>query len=171
MSEFDLHKLNPITRLAFFTAFAVTIFAAESLIPKPLPFMKLGLANIVVIFLLINFGFKDAFIVTIAKSVIGGFFVGTIFTPTMLMSLGGSLAAVFMMYPAIKSRINFSLVGISIIGAISHNIAQLIIVRFLLIKESTVFYLTPILVIMGIVTGIITGYIASVLIKKMQGKI
>jgi heptaprenyl diphosphate synthase len=171
MSELSLNKLNPITRLAFFTAFAVTIFAAESLIPKPLPFMKLGLANIVVIFILINFGFRDALIVTVTKSVIGGFVAGIIFTPTMIMSFGGSLSSVLMMYMLLNSRIKFSIIGISIIGAVSHNITQLVIVRFLLIKESSVFYLTPILIIMGVVTGIVTGYIAFVLNKKMQEKI
>ena len=160
-----------ISILAFFTAFAITIFVLENFIPKPFPFLRLGLANVIVLFVLINFSFKEALLITIGKSVIGGFFTGMVFTPILFISLGGSLGAVIMMYIFVGSKFNFSIIGISIIGAVFHNIIQIIIVRILLITDNSIFNLTPLLIIWGIVMGIITGHIASILHKKMEGKI
>ncbi|MBC8385351.1 MAG: Gx transporter family protein [Candidatus Cloacimonetes bacterium] len=164
-------KNKSLSRLAFFTAFAITIFVAESFIPKPFPFMKLGLANIIVLLLLITDGFRAALIVTLSKSIFGGFFSGILISPATLMSLSGSLISVLVMFLFFHSGINFSLIGLSIIGAVGHNIAQLFVVRMILIKNSSILYLTPVLIVLGIATGIITGFTASMLFKKMQEKL
>jgi len=156
-----------ITHLAFFTAFAVTIYVVENFIPKPFPFMKLGLANIFILILLANNEFYSALIVTFGKTIIGGFLTGTIISPTTVLSLGGSLLAVLAMYLFLKLKLNFSLIGISIIGAIAHNFAQLGLVRTMLVRTNSIFYLTPILIITGIATGIITGYLAHLLMAKL----
>lgn len=160
-----------IKKLAFLTALAVTIFLIENLIPKPLPFMKLGLANAIILYVIYTFGFKTAFIVGISKTILGALLAGTILSPTALMSLGGTFMALLMMLLSLKSPIPFSIIGISVIGAVTHNIMQLIIVRFVIIGDDGIFYLTPILIILGIVTGIITGYIAWSLRKSniLQG--
>ncbi len=157
---------HPATRLAFYTAFAVTIYIVENFIPKPFPFMKLGLANVVILMLLHMRNFKFAIIVGLSKTFIGGFISGTLLSPTTLLSFSGSVLSLIIMILFIKSRINFSLIGISILGAISHNFAQIIVVRLILIKENSIFYLTPLLIILGIVTGIITGYLAIVFSRK-----
>lgn len=156
-----------LTRLGFFTAFAITIYVAENFIPKPFPFMRLGLANIFILILLANGEFLSAVVVTLGKTVIGGFLSATIISPTTILSLGGSLLALPIMYLFLKVRINFSLIGISVIGAIVHNFTQIIIVRLLLIRTNSIFYLTPILIITGIATGIITGYLAHLLMAKL----
>ena len=61
------------------------------------------------------------------------------------------------------------MIGISILGAVTHNFAQIAVVRLILIKENTIFYLTPLLIIMGIVTGIIIGYIAKLFMDRING--
>ena len=157
------------TRLAFFTAFAITIYIVESFIPRPLPFMKFGLSNIVILILLISWNFKSALIVAVAKIFIGGFFSGTFLSPTTLLSFSGSIVSLIIMFLFLKVNINFSVIGISIIGAVTHNISQLTVVRFVLIKENTIFYLTPLLILMGIVTGVITGYIAKLFLDRFKG--
>jgi len=162
---------HPATRLAFYTAFAVTIYIVENFVPKPFPFMKLGLANVVILMLLYMRNFKFAIIVGLSKTFIGGFISGTLLSPTTLLSFSGSLLSLIVMIIFIKSRINFSLIGISILGAISHNFAQIIVVRLILIKENSIFYLTPLLIILGIVTGIITGYLAIVFSRKVNFKV
>ncbi|HHE37284.1 MAG TPA: Gx transporter family protein [Candidatus Cloacimonetes bacterium] len=164
---------HPATRLAFFTAFAITIYVVENFIPKPLPFMKFGLANIVILILLFVYNFKNAFIVAVSKTLIGGFFSGTLLSPTTILSLSGSICSLLVMFLFLKTKINFSIIGISILGAVFHNLAQISIVRFLLIKEDSIFYLAPILILMGIITGIITGFLAHLFINRIEflGKI
>lgn len=161
----------PVTHLAFYTAFAVTIYIVENFIPKPFPFMKLGLANVVILMLLHMRNFKFAIIVGLSKTFIGGFISGTLLSPTTLLSFSGSLLSLVVMIIVIQSKINFSLIGISILGAICHNFAQIIVVRLVLIKENSIFYLTPLLIILGIVTGIITGYLAIVFSRKVDFKV
>ena len=165
--QMNLSSNNKIIKLAFFTAFAVTVYVLESFIPKPLPFMRLGLANIVILLLLFSDDYSSAFIVAISKTIIGGFFSGAIFSPSTILSISGSIVALSLMILFIRSKFGFSIIGISIIGAVSHNLTQILVVRFLLIKENSIFYLTPVLVIMGIVTGIIIGYLTYLIKDKI----
>ncbi|MCD4796102.1 MAG: Gx transporter family protein [Candidatus Cloacimonetes bacterium] len=159
---------HPATRLAFFTAFAVTIYIVESFIPKPFPFMRIGLANILILIILLSDGFKSALIVSFSKTIIGGFFTGTFLGPTTLLSLSGGIFSLIIMFIFIRSKVQFSIIGISILGATAHNFAQISIVRLILIKQNTIFYLTPLLVLMGIVTGIITGFIAKKIMERNE---
>jgi len=153
---------------ALFTAAAATIYLLESFIPKLLPFMKLGLANIIPLILITNKNYREALLVTIAKILLGGFITGTLFSPTTFLSLSGGLIALIIMIIAYKLPLNFSIIGVSIAGAVSHNMGQLLAVRLILIREDEIFYLTPLLIIMGIITGIITGYIAYLVVSRIK---
>ncbi len=166
--KLDLTDLRLI-HLAFFTAFAIAIYVVESFVPKPFPFMKLGLANVVVLLLLVSGNFRYAFLVVIGKTIAGGFLSGLLLSPTTLLSLSGSVASLCVMTLFMRSKINFSIIGLSILGAVSHNLIQIVVVRFILIKENTIFYLTPLLIIMGIVTGIVIGYIAKLFLDRLNG--
>ena len=166
----DTENLRLI-HLAFFTALAISIYVLENLLPRPFPFMKIGLSNIVVLILLIKWSFRSALVVALTKTFIGGFFSGTVLSPTTLFSFGGSLVALFTMLIFIRTNISFSVIGISIAGAVTHNITQLFIVRAILIKENSIFYLTPLMILMGIVTGVITGYFAKVFMDRFIKKI
>ncbi|MBT3169572.1 MAG: Gx transporter family protein [Candidatus Cloacimonetes bacterium] len=160
------HDFNRLTKIAFFTALAISIYILEMLIPKPFPFVKVGFANIIILILLASNGAKIAFLVTIGKTIMGGFLTGTIFTPTTIISLTSGIIALFVMSIVFKTKISFSFIGVSILGAIAHNFTQILVVRILLIKENSIFYLTPILIILGIITGIITGYLAILFYEK-----
>ncbi|MFO7896412.1 MAG: Gx transporter family protein [Candidatus Cloacimonadales bacterium] len=161
-------KQNQMVRLAFFTAFAVSVYVLESFIPKPLPFLRLGLSNIVILLLLSSQEYKSAFIVALSKTVIGGFFSGALISPTTLLSLSGTTISLLAMILALKIQLRFSLIGLSILGAVLHNITQIVVVRLLLIRHDTIFYLTPLLILTGIATGIITGYLAYLLSDSLR---
>jgi uncharacterized membrane protein len=156
--------------LAFFTALAVSIFVLENLLPRPFPFMKLGLANIIVLFVLVRSGYPSALVITISKTLIGGLFSGLLLSPTTLLSISGSFVAVSIMYLLLRLKIPLSLIGISLSGAVFHNLTQLIIVRMILIRENSIFYLTPLMIVLGIITGIFTGYIAHLLLNNPGSK-
>jgi heptaprenyl diphosphate synthase len=149
--------------LAFFTALAVTIYVLENLIPKPSPFMKLGLANIVVLLLLYRGSTLAAFVVLMSKTLLGGLVSGLLFSPVTVISGVASVTAFIVMQIFIASKIDFSIIGLSVAGAVSHNLMQIVVVNMVLIMSNAVYRLLPLMIVMGIVTGMITGYLASLL--------
>lgn len=156
--------------IGLWTAVAVSIYIIESLIPKPMPFLKLGLANIVVVLLMAEKQYSSAFTVALLKTLGGGLFTGTLFSPTTVMSLSGTVVAFGVMLICFQPFWRFSIIGISMAGAVAHNMAQLTVVRFLLIRENSIFYLTPFLILTGIGTGLLIGYIVVILRSKLNMK-
>jgi heptaprenyl diphosphate synthase len=110
----------------------------------------------------------EALIVTLAKTVVGGFLSGTLFSPTTLMSFTGGISAFLAMYLFYNSKMKFSIIGISILGSVSHNLAQLFTVKYVIIKDTKLLYLLPVLLLLGILTGLITGYFAHLLNKQID---
>jgi heptaprenyl diphosphate synthase len=169
----NLQKQSPdryLINLAWLTALATAIFFLENLIPKPLPFLKLGLANIIVLILLISNNWRSALIVAFAKIFFGNLISGTFFSITTILSFSGTFFSLLIMTLLIKFPLKFSVLGISVGGAVGHNIGQILVVRILLIKNETIFYLTPVLIVMGIATGLITGYLAKIFIDNWKEK-
>lgn len=158
---------NRIATLAILTGISICMFAFESFLPKPLPFLRLGLANLIVLLLLINKHSIEAAIVTLGKVCIGGFITGMFFSPANLLSFAGSITSFFVMFAAIQLPVNFSCVGISIIGAVIHNLAQLVCVRWIIIQDNSVFRFFPLMVILGILTGGFIGYLTALIQKKL----
>lgn len=156
--------------IGLWTAVAVSIYIIESLIPKPMPFLKLGLANIVVVLLMAEKQYSSAFTVALLKTLGGGLFTGTLFSPTTVMSLSGTVVAFGVMLICFQPFWRFSIIGVSMAGAVAHNMAQLTVVRFLLIRENSIFYLTPFLILTGIGTGLLIGYIVVILRSKLNMK-
>jgi heptaprenyl diphosphate synthase len=159
-------KHNKVLILAACAVMAVLLFMVESILPKPFPFFRIGLANIFVLLILVNMDFKSAMVVALTKVAIGNLFSGLLFTPIVLLSLFGSVAACIIMYIGIKARLGLSLIGLSILGAVSHNLVQLTVAYFILIKSIKLFSLVPVMLILALITGIITGGVASLLNDK-----
>lgn len=162
---------NPLLMLAFLTATACSIHVFESLIMRllPLPFIRLGLSNIVVMYLLFDKKPLQAIVVAITKSLVGGAVTFTLLSPATLLSLSGGLAAVFAMWAAIVLRLGFTEYGVSICGAVVHNLVQLILVKVVVLPGTRVFMLTPLLLLLGLLSGILTAWIL-LLIKARFSK-
>jgi heptaprenyl diphosphate synthase len=154
--------------LSLLTSQALVLSVIESWLPVPavVPGVKLGLANIVTLTVIIFFDLKDALLVVIAKSILSSFFTGG-FT-VMLFSLTGGFLSTFVMYFIYKKGSKyFSTVGISVAGAIMHNIGQLTIASILM-QEITVMTYLPILLVSGIVMGCFTGLCTNYMSKLMS---
>ena len=151
---------SPVT-LAFLTATACTIHIFESLIMRllPLPFLRLGLSNIIVMYLILKGKPLQAVLVNVTKSLVGGAVTFTLMTPATLLSLGGGLFAILAMWLACVSNLGFTEIGISICGAIAHNTMQLFLVKTIVLPGTRVFVLTPLLLFLGLFTGIITAWL------------
>ncbi len=160
---------NRLLWLAFYTAAAASLNIVENLLMRllPLPFIRIGLSNVVILYLIYKNKVWDAFIVNIGKSLLSGLFTFTLLSPSTLMSLSGGLAALIVMYLAKNLRLGFSIIGISICGAIAHNITQLAIARAVIIKSDQVFVLTPLLLVIGLLNGCLTAFITLYVDKRI----
>jgi len=149
-----------LVALAFILSYIETLFP----LPVPIPGIKLGLANLVVLIALYNMGVKEAFTLSIIRILMVGLSFGN--PSTMLFSLAGGLLSCLMMVLFKKSKL-FSLVGVSIIGGISHNIGQ-IVVAILIVENVNIIYYLPFLLITGVITGTIIGILGAMIVKRLK---
>ena len=165
-------QLQDKHRVAILAAYALALHGFESLLPTPIPWLKLGLANIITLVALILYGFRTALFVTLIRVVLASILIGTFLGPAFILSAGGGIASVLAMGLSIKLFKNlFGAVGISLIGALFHNIAQLSLAYFLFIQRiEAMLVIAPLIVLIGSVTGIINGIISDILIKNLLKK-
>ena len=163
-----LKNMNYINFLALMTAFAVSLYFFEMLIPQPLPFMKIGLSNIVVLSLIYSLYAKEALFVATVKSVLGAFFTGTLISPAFLLSVTGACFSCIMMFLTFKYLKNLSIIGLSVIGAFTHLLAQLFMVRLVILQTNSIFSLYPLIVLSAVITGFITGLFAYILLNHIN---
>lgn len=159
-------ELQKYARLSLLLALSVVLNLIESTIPifnGLIPGLKLGLANTVVLFVLYIYSFKDAIYVSIVRVFIVGILRTGIFSVAFFFSFGGAILSVLAM-AIVKKITPLSIVGVSIIGSISHSLGQIIMAIFLVKMPSMIYYL-PWLLIFSIPTGIVTGIITKELIK------
>ncbi len=139
----------------------------ESLIPISLgiPGIKLGFANIVVIIALYKMGPKEAVTLSLLRIFLVGMTFGN--ASMMLYSFGGAALSLLVMIGAKQIKL-FSMVGVSILGGIMHNVGQIIIAIIVLESGVLVHYL-PVLLIAGIVTGMVVGIMGAEIAKRLGG--
>ena len=155
-------KTRDITKIAILTSICVVISILESLftfIGDIVPGLKLGLANIVIIFALYEYDFKTAFLVSIIRVLIVAL-LRTGFGINFFFSLSGAIFSIIFMYIFKKTRL--SIIGVSIIGSVFHSIGQ-VLVGMLLLDNYNIIYYLPYLLLFSIPTGIVIGIIS----KKM----
>ena len=159
-------KVKKVAVLGLCVALAMIMSYIESLFPLNLavPGIKMGLANIVIIFLLYRVGFSSACIVSLIRV----FLVSMLFGNVMMMaySTAGAVLSLAVML-VLKKCGKFSVVGVSIAGGVAHNAGQIIMAVILLGAKQIAYYL-PVLAVTGTVTGVLIGIAASVVIKRVK---
>lgn len=163
-----MQSLNRIAYISVFTAASISLFVLESLFPTPIPGIRIGLANIFILLALIHLGLKEAFLIGILKSVVGSLILARLLTPSFLFSISGTITSTIIMWLVIKSRLPFSLLGISIIGAEAHIIIQLFIATTIFLPGVSFFYISPIYILSSIITGSLTGFLAYLFYSKIK---
>ena len=151
-------RTKKITILGLLTTIALTIFIIESALPPlaPIPGIKLGLANIVTLFILLRFEISDAVLVLLIRIILASVFAGQMVS--FLYSICGGVLCLIVM-ALINKLLNRKYIFLtSILGAIAHNAGQIIAAYFVL-KMSGIFVYVPFLMISGVVTGLFTGII------------
>ena len=140
-------------------ALALICSYVEVLIPFSIgiPGIKLGLANIVIVFALYMMGAKDAYLLSIARILISGFMFGNVMA--IAYSLAGGMLSLTVMTFLKKTNL-LSSISVSIAGGIAHNIGQIVIATFIVSNYSVMYYM-PVLMIAGFITGALIGIVAQ----------
>lgn len=153
--------------IAKLTALAIGLHILEAVIPSPLPGVKPGIANIVTLFVLYEYGFATAAWVSLLRVFASSLLLGQFLSPTFVLSLSGAIFSLAALYLAqhLPKKI-FSAITLSILAAFAHIAGQLIVVRLWLIPHTGVVYLIPIFAIAALLFGFINGLITAKLIQK-----
>lgn len=147
------------------TALAMIFSYIEALIPIPIgiPGVKLGIANIAIIAVIYIVGDAEAMIVNLLRIVLTGMLFGNIYS--FLFSLAGGMLSVIVMI-LVKRTKRFSMSGVSIVGGVTHNIAQIVAAVFLMENPAIAYYL-PVLIVAGVVTGLVIGCVGQLVTKRI----
>lgn len=157
---------NKVAYCGVFTALALIFSFVESLVPIHfgIPGVKLGLANLIVITVLYQTGWRDALLISVVRIVLAGFLFGNMFS--IIYSLAGGVLSLLVM-TLLKKYCGFSMIGVSVAGGVSHNIGQLLLAMAVVETVSIGYYL-PVLLIAGVLTGFVIGLIASEVVKRIS---
>mgnify|MGYP000002245626 FL=1 len=159
-----------IAKCGVFSAVAIAVSSLERLIPLqalvPLPGIKLGLSNCIILFVLLKYGFFSAFSVLLIKSSVTAVFFSGI--TSLVFSLSGGFLALCGMSLLIKFNKIFSLYGISVFGAALHNIGQ-IAAAAVMLGSKYIFEYLPVMLFISIFTGLLTGGISNMISRRLMG--
>ncbi|EGC83030.1 Gx transporter family protein [Anaerococcus hydrogenalis] len=160
--------LKIYVNLALFTALSLAISLIESMVPMPVPIpgARLGFSNIIILIAIYFYDYKKALTVSILKSFLLVLITGSVMS--FFYSIVGAIFSTSAMYFAIKKLDDdFSIIGVSEIGAFSHNLGQIIVAIFFM-QNIKMFYYFPILVFIGIFTGFFVGLSTGFMIKHLE---
>lgn len=159
-------KTKKVAMLGLTIALAMIMSYIEALVPLSfaVPGIKMGLANIVIIFVLYKIGTKEAILVSLIRVIL----VSLLFSNVMAMaySIAGAVLSLSVMW-LLKKTDKFSFIGVSIAGGIMHNVGQIIMAVILLGTEQIALYL-PVLMITGTATGVVIGIVSGLVINRFK---
>lgn len=159
-----------LTRLALLAATAVVLGYTEGLIcafmPLP-PGIKLGLANTVLLYSIYLLGPGYSVVLMVLKVVLTGFMSGNLFGAFFYSMGGGALSLAMMLLVKKLGRDSVSIVGVSVVGAVFHNVGQLLVAAFIMNTPGLMF-LAFALMFAAVVTGTITGLAGRQIVRVLR---
>ena len=161
-------RVRWLTRMALLTAAAVVLGYIERLIPMPgsIPGIKLGLANTVLLYAIYLLDTRSAFVLMILKVGLSGLLYSGV--SAMMFSLGGGLCSLVMMLLVKKlGGGNVSIIGVSVVGAVFHNVGQTAVAA-LMVNTAALMGYVPFLLVAAVVTGILTGIAGKYAIQGLK---
>jgi heptaprenyl diphosphate synthase len=146
-----------IAHFSIYLALALILQAIEYVFlpPIPLPGVKIGIANIIILLMLKEFSATEIGLLVVLRVFIASLVTGMFLLPAFYLSLGGAM---------------LSFVGIGVLGSVAHNVGQ-IIVAYFIISQASVFSYTPIVMLAALPFGVITGIIARITDEKMKEQV
>lgn len=149
-----------------FAALAILMGYVEMLIPVPIPIpgVKLGLANVIIVIMMYFMDVKSAFFVSLIRVLLSGLlFAGF---AGLLYSLAGAVCS-FAVMALLKKTGKFSIIGVSLAGGVFHNVGQVAVAAAVVENVKMMYYL-PFLLVSGVVTGILIGIVAKTALGHLK---
>ena len=158
-------KVHKIALLGVLLAATIVIAILESFIPSfTIPGIKLGFANIVILVTLYEVGILEAVFINVVRVFVVAFVRGTFLSMGFFMSLTGAFMSLGVMILLVLLIKKFSIIGVSVIGALFHVTGQILIAMLYMGSPYVVFYL-PIIALSAVITGVIVGLVAGAIIR------
>lgn len=164
-------KSTTARRLAFLSvaiALAMILSFVESQIPplSAVPGVKIGLANIVSLFILYKLGWREAVCVSLVRVLLSSLLFGS-FVSLTYSAFGAALSLIVMI--TVKALLPFSPIGVSVLGALAHNVGQILAAWIYLGNGAVVYYLIP-LAVSGTLAGIAVGVLGGIVAERVKLK-
>lgn len=166
-----MNRVKQQAEFALYTALAFIFGYIESLIPLPLPFpgMKIGLANLVIMIILYRKNFACAFGAAMLRNILTAVTFGSMFS--FFYSLAGSMASLLIMELMRRwGNGRWSILSVSALGGIFHNMGQILVASFL-VGPSSILWYVPILYFSGLLTGAAIGVISGKCLERLPRNI
>jgi heptaprenyl diphosphate synthase len=158
-------KSHKITYIALLASLAIVFGYIESLFPLPIPIpgVKLGISNIVILFALLKMSGRDAFFIMLIKVIV----CSVLFSGmnSFIYSLSGGILSFIAM--VVSQKLDFSIIGISMAGGVFHNLGQILTAALLLYSASAFYYL-PSLTVCGLFVGAAVGLLCDIVISRIK---
>jgi len=161
-------RTRMLSLAALATVFELVLFVLDSAIPKPVPWIKLGLANIITLALLVSVGWRVAFSVHLMRILIGAIFRGGLFSPFFLLSFSGGVISFLVMALAVRWIMPvLGFIGVSILGALAHNFTQLALITAALAGRELIILLWPVVILFSLIYGCFVGFSSCQLCRRV----
>jgi len=164
---------SPAKRLAvlgMLLGSSLVLYAVEATLPAPFPFVRIGLANVATLLAILMLGPLDALVLVVLRVTLASVVVGTFLGPGFLLSMGGGLAAALAMSVAARFALPpLGVVGVSLIGAATHNVAQLGVVAGIYGGPVLAAKLMPAALLVASAAGLATGLLALFAFERLEG--
>jgi heptaprenyl diphosphate synthase len=159
-------KTQKLTVMALTTAIALVLSFIESQIPAfvSVPGVKMGLANIAIVYALYRLGWKEAALISLIRVVLVSLLFGS--AASFLYSLAGAVLSLLGM-ALLKKTGKFTEIVVSVAGGVLHNIGQIAMASIILETDALRYYL-PFLLVSGILAGVVIGLISGILIRRIH---
>lgn len=160
-------KAKKVILISLFVSVALIVSLLEYYIPIPIPNVRLGLSNIIIINSILLFGFKETFFISFLKAILLVIILGN--PISFIYNFSAGFTSIVTMYILNKFCSKYlSLIGISVLGSVSHVMVQ-ILVSMVLLNTRTFINFIPFLGIIGVFTGILVGIISNYMYKILRG--
>jgi len=164
----SLEKTRQRVFMALFIALAIGLHTFEALLPNPLPWFRIGLANILALTALSIYGLRAMWVLSLSRIFIGSLLIGNLFGPGFLLSLCGGVGACLLMSGgALLLQRGIGLVGLSILGASGHVCGQLFIASLVVVQHQSIWLLLPAFLLFALVSGVLNGLAADLLVDYL----
>ncbi|WP_195267890.1 Gx transporter family protein [Eubacterium sp. 1001713B170207_170306_E7] len=163
------NKTHRLVIIALYTALALILSYLESLVPIPMPVpgAKVGLPNIVTLLSLLTLGAPLTVLIITARIFLSGFLFGSM--SAILYALAGGYLSLGVMTLLLKTAgKKLSLITVSVLGAVSHNLGQLIVAAAVVQNINLFWSYLPFLMLLAVPTGIVVGVAADLLYRQLK---